>query len=130
MVRPGMAQPDDCLCHDPHRGQQQEPGLDERREVFDLPVTILMVGVGWFVRDSHRKQRDERRQQVKSGMGRLGENAQAGGARAHHDLQDGDQQCGKHRIESDGALLAAHHFGAQCLPGHNRDYIIAALRSQ
>ena len=49
-------QPSDRLIDDPDAGQEQQTGFDEGGEVLYLAVAVLMVGVGRFIGDSHRKE--------------------------------------------------------------------------
>src|SRR5579862_1604253 len=41
------------FVNDPSAGQQQEPGFDECRKVFDLAVAVLMVGICGLIGDSN-----------------------------------------------------------------------------
>ncbi len=41
---------------DPGAGQQQQPGFDERRKVFNFTVAVLMVGIGGLVGNADRKK--------------------------------------------------------------------------
>ena len=45
---------------DPGAGQKEKCGFDERREVLDFAVTVLMLGVGGFVGDANRKECQDR----------------------------------------------------------------------
>ena len=72
--------------------KRSRAGFDKGGKILDFPVSILMVGVGWLVGDANREKREDRSDQIKPGMCRLGENAQATGGDSHHDLQAGDDQ--------------------------------------
>ena len=75
------------LVNNPGAGQQQQSGLDEGGEIFDLAMTVLMVGVGRLVGDADREKSQQRRNQVEPGVRRFRENAEAARAESDHDLQ-------------------------------------------
>ena len=78
------------LPDDPHAGHQQQPGFDKCGKIFYFAVAILMVGIGRLIGDAHRKQRDHRRYQIQTGMGRFREDSQAAGCYSHNKLERRD----------------------------------------
>ena len=97
-------QPCDRLVDDPDAGDQQEHGLEQRREVLELAVAVGVFAIGGPAGDPHRPERDGRRHQVEPGMGGLGKNAQAVGPEA-------DAQLGRvSRIAANSDDVATRRF--------------------
>ena len=92
---------------DPDAGQQQQAGFDEGREALDLAVTVLVLGVGRLVGDTHREVGHERSHQVEPRVRRFGQNAQAAGGDSDHHLHHGDEDRGKNGIQSDAPFSRA-----------------------
>ena len=65
------------LPNDPAAGDQQKDGFKERREIFQLPVTIPMVFVRRLVGNRHRKIGDQRRKKIQARVSCLGKYTQA-----------------------------------------------------
>ena len=84
---PGMDQEaPDGLINDPGAGDEQEDGLDEGREVLDLAVAVGVFVVGRLVGEMDGEERDDGRDEVERGVGRLGQDAEAPRRQADDEL--------------------------------------------
>ena len=79
-------QPLDRLVDDPDARDQQQEGLNQRREVLDLAMPVEVLLVGRPVRKADGKEGDQGRHQIEAGMGGLGQDAQAASQQAHDQL--------------------------------------------
>ena len=79
------------LVDDPDTGDQQKQGLDEGGEVLDLPVAIVMLTVRWPPGDPNRQECNDRRNEVKTAVGRLRKETQAVSQQPHHQLHAGKE---------------------------------------
>jgi len=96
-----------CLIDDPGAGEEEEARFDQRREVFDLAVAVGVVAVGRLIGVAHGQQGDDGGHQVQSGMGGLGQDAQALGHEADDQLEGGKKQSGAH---GDGRHVSLFFF--------------------
>jgi len=84
----------DRFINDPDAGEEQQEGLEQSGEVFDLAVAIGVLKVGGAAGEAHGEQGDHRRDQIEGGMGGLGQNAHTAGHQAGDDLESGEKEGG------------------------------------
>ena len=65
------------FVNDVQGGQRQQAGLDERGKILKLPMTIEVPLIGRQVRHAHRKEGDDRGNQVQAGVQRFGKHPKA-----------------------------------------------------
>jgi len=73
----------DGFPNNPGAGDEEQGGLEDGAEVFELGVAIGVVGVGGLVGDAHGEVGDDGGDEVEAGVRSLGEHTQA--VRAHAD---------------------------------------------
>jgi hypothetical protein len=108
------------LVGDPHAGREEEPGLEEGREVLDLPMAVEVIAVRRLRGGADRPEGHQRGEQVDARVRRLGEDADGPGGETDHHLHAGEDHRRAHRAEGDQVLLALrggvmdgdHRFGA------------------
>ena len=83
----GAGQPRDRGRRDEEADQDQEGRLGERSEVLCLAVAILVADVRGTTCDAEREEREQRRDEVGSRVGRLGDEAKAACRKADDELQ-------------------------------------------
>ena len=93
---------------DPGRGQDEDRGLAERREVLRLAVAVGVLVIGGPLGDADRVQRQQRGRRVDAGVHGLGEDAEAAGEEADEQL-DGDE--GERRAEREERGAPCHRHG-------------------
>src|ERR1700690_2554809 len=98
----------DGFVDDEDACEEQEPGFDEGRKVFDFAMAVLVVGVGGFVGEAHGKEGDGGGDQVEKGVGGFRQNAEAAGGDADDNLERGDGYGRYHRVGGYGAFFGAH----------------------
>ena len=117
----------ESLIDDPDAGDEQQARLDKRRKTLEFAVAVLVVGIRRLVAHPHREQRDHGSHQVKAGVQRLGENAQAPGGKPHHKFQSRDQHGGKNRVARNPAFFRAHRLRIECLLCHSLQLRLALV---
>ena len=75
------------LVHDHARADEDQHALDRGREVLDLRVAVLVLGVRGLVRLAQRQVGDDRGEQVDARVHRLGDDRDRSRDRARDDLQ-------------------------------------------
>src|SRR5437763_1259739 len=90
-------------------------------------MSILVLSVGWLVRNSHRKQRDKGGNQIQAGVGGLRKNAQALRGNAHQKLQDGNGEGGEKGIEGHQAFLGTHVLQHRIHLGSGHAFIVSVF---
>lgn len=96
----------DGFPDDPGAGDEEQRGLEDGAEVFELGVAVGVVGVGGLVGDADGEVGDDGGDEVEAGVGRLGEHAQAVRAQADDGFHRQQDHAGEHAGKRDGALLA------------------------
>jgi hypothetical protein len=76
-----------CLVDDPETCHQKKKGFKKSRKIFRLAMTIKMVAVRRFSRDSDRQESHHCSHEIESGMGSFGKDAQTPGAKAYDNLK-------------------------------------------
>jgi len=61
-------QADEGFINDVQRGQEQQPGFDERRKILKLPVAVRMFFVGRLIGNADRQECDDGSDQVEAGV--------------------------------------------------------------
>ncbi len=94
------------LPDDPGTGAEKQQRLEERRQILDLSVAVGVPGVGRSARNTHRPQCDQGCGQVEARVHRLGDDTQATGPQADHDLGASQKQRSQNGIECHRPLVA------------------------
>lgn len=85
------------LDEDPDAGGEEQDGLQERGEVFDLAVPVVVFVVGGAHRDADREEGEERGREIQSGVHRFREDPQAVGGEPHDELRAREDDCRRDR---------------------------------
>src|ERR1700688_2152169 len=64
------------FVNDPDTSQKQEAGFDEGGKILYLAMTVLVVGIGWFIGNANRKESDNGSNKIEPGMSGLRQDAQ------------------------------------------------------
>jgi hypothetical protein len=95
----------DGLPDDPDARDEEQEGLEEGREVFDLAVAVGMAQVGGAAREPHGEEGHDGGGEVQPGVGRLGEDPEAAREEADRQLGAGEDDGRQHGAEGDDVLL-------------------------
>ena len=100
-------QPLDRAQGDEHAGEHEDRRLAERREVLRLAVAVLVPLVGGPRRDADGEEREQRRDEIRPRVKRLGEEPEAVRREPGRELDRDQHDRGEHGHER-GAALRAH----------------------
>ena len=100
------------LPDNPSARGNQEQGLKQSGNVFHLPVTVLVVSVRRFIRNTDCNKRDECREQIQSRMRRFREDSKAVRRKPYNELHSGESRSGKHGTQGN------RFFFARCVVVH------------
>src|SRR5439155_8624412 len=93
--------------HDEDRDDDEGRRLGQRRQMLGLPVTVCVAGIRRASGDTNREERQQRRDQVDSGVRRLREQPETVRGDPCGDLERDQRAAGEHGDES-GAALWGH----------------------
>src|SRR5439155_10283624 len=93
--------------HDEDRDDDEGRRLSQRRQMLGLPVTVCVAGIRRASGDTNREERQQRRDQVDSGVRRLREQPETVRGDPCGDLER-DQRAGREHGDESGAALWGH----------------------
>ncbi len=106
VARPSR-EPRDRECRDGDADEREHGRLRQRGKVLSLPVPVLMPFVGGPAGDADREEREQRGNEIRSGVQRLGDEPEAAADETRSELE-----CGEHRRRADrderGSALGTH----------------------
>src|SRR5205823_702688 len=93
--------------HDEDRDDDEGRRLSQRRQMLGLPVTVCVAGIRRASGDTNREERQQRRDQVDSGVRRLREQPETVRGDPCGDLER-DQRAGREHGDESGSALRGH----------------------
>ena len=111
--------------------EREKPGLGERREMLRLAVAVLVTAIGGTTGDAEREEREQRGDEIGTGVNRLRDEPEAVGMQADDELERDEQCRGRDRAERGAATwLTAPPAASAAYPGCRRAGVGASLERE